>query len=110
MQQNFYPFYQQQNNSNFMVVPNEDVIRTFPVAPGTSMTFKVENQPIVIEKIMGVSQLEPPRFDRYRLVKEEEQRQDPFSELIQKVNALEEEIKTLKKRPVKRKETEDDTE
>ena len=35
------------------------------------MTFKVENEPIVIEKSMSFSQLENPRIDRYRLVRED---------------------------------------
>ena len=68
--------YQQQNqqiqNGGFMVVPSEDMARTYPVAPGNCVTFKIEGKPIVMEKSMGFSQLEAPRIDRYRLVREED--------------------------------------
>lgn len=68
--------YQQQNqqiqNGGFMLVPSEDMARTYPVAPGNCVTFKIEGKPIVMEKSMGFSQLEAPRIDRYRLVREED--------------------------------------
>jgi hypothetical protein len=46
--------------------------RNYPVEPGRSITFKDENQPYIYVKTMGFSQLEVPRFDKYRLVKEED--------------------------------------
>lgn len=58
-------------NGGFMVVPSEDIARTYPVAPGNCVTFKIEGKPIVMEKSMGFSQLEAPRINRYRLVREE---------------------------------------
>lgn len=63
---------QQIQNGGFMLVPSEDIVRTYPVAPGNCVTFKIEGKPIVMEKSMGFSQLEAPRIDRYRLVREEE--------------------------------------
>lgn len=63
---------QQIQNGGFMVVPSEDIARTYPVAPGNCVTFKIEGKPIVMEKSMGFSQLEAPRIDRYRLVREED--------------------------------------
>lgn len=63
---------QQMQNGGFMLIPSEDMARTYPVAPGTCMTFKIEGKPIVMEKSMGFSQLEAPKIDRYRLVKEED--------------------------------------
>ena len=59
-------------NGGFMLVPTEEMARTYPVAPGNCVTFKIEGKPIVMEKSMGFSQLEAPRVDRYRLVKEDE--------------------------------------
>ena len=59
-------------NGGFMLVPNEEMARTYPVAPGNCMTFKIEGKPIVMEKSMGFSQLEAPRIDKYRLVREED--------------------------------------
>ena len=75
----YYPqMYQQQpvqqaqiQDGGFMVVPNENIVNTYPVAPGKCITFKIEGQPLVIEKSMGFSQLEAPKIDRYRLIKEE---------------------------------------
>lgn len=60
-----------QQNSGFMPAPNEAFAMNYPVAPGNCMTFKIEGKPIVVEKSMGFSQLESPKVDVYRLVKEE---------------------------------------
>lgn len=59
-------------NGGFMQIPSEEMARTYPVAPGNCVTFKIEGKPIVMEKSMGFSQLEAPRIDRYRLVREED--------------------------------------
>ena len=61
----------QMQNGGFMLVPSEDIVRTYPVAPGNCVTFKIEGQPIVMEKSMGFSQLEAPRMKRFRLVEED---------------------------------------
>ena len=58
-------------NNGFISVPSEDIVNTYPVAPGNCVTFKIEGKPIVMEKSMGFSQLESPKVERYRLVKEE---------------------------------------
>lgn len=58
-------------NGGFVSVPDENMVMTYPVAPGNCVTFKIEGKPIVMEKSMGFSQLESPRIERYRLVKEE---------------------------------------
>jgi len=62
---------QQIQNGGFMVIPSEDMVKNYPVAPGNCVTFKIEGKPIVMEKSMGFSQFEAPKIDRYRLVKEE---------------------------------------
>lgn len=61
----------QQNNTGFVSVRNETEARNYPVAYGNSVTFKDENAPYVYTKTMGFSQLETPRFEKYKLVKEE---------------------------------------
>ena len=72
MQQPTQQIQQQQiQNSGFLSVPNEDIAMNYPVAPGNCVTFKIEGKPIVMEKSMGFSQLESPKIERYRLVKEE---------------------------------------
>lgn len=58
-------------NGGFLAVPNEEVVNSYPVAPGNCVTFKIEGKPIVMEKSMGFSQFESPKIDKYRLVKEE---------------------------------------
>jgi len=62
---------QQMRNGGFVSVPNEGMVNSYPVAPGNCVTFKIEGQPIVMEKSMGFSQLESPKIERYRLVKED---------------------------------------
>lgn len=61
----------QLQSAGFILVPTEEDAYRYPVALGKCMTFKVENEPIVIEKSMSFSQLETPRIDRYRLVRED---------------------------------------
>jgi hypothetical protein len=75
-------------NGGFISIPNENMVATYPVAPGNCVTFKVEGQPIVLEKSMGFSQLESPRIERYRLVKEDYVEETPQNET--KANELEE--------------------
>jgi len=59
-------------NGGFVTVHSESEARNYPVAPGTSVTFKHETEPYCYEKTMGFSQFEAPRFEKFRLVKEEE--------------------------------------
>lgn len=70
---------QQQNSappaavqSGFIRVPSEEVARNWSVAPGTSATFINENAPYCYTKTVEMSQLDRPKFDKYRLVKEED--------------------------------------
>lgn len=58
-------------NGGFVSVRNETEARNYPIVIGTSVTFKDENAPYIYNKTMGFSQLEAPKFDKYRLVKEE---------------------------------------
>ncbi len=115
--------YQQQNmpqnqpqiqNGGFMQIPTEEMARSYPVAPGNCVTFKIEGKPIVMEKSMGFSQLEAPRIDRYRLVREEDTQNEqnlPQNEpknnstenetikgLKDEIKALNEELEDVKKR------------
>lgn len=59
-------------NGGFISVPSEEDARRYPVAPGNSVTFKNENAPYVYTKTMGFSQLDRPLFEKFRLVKEED--------------------------------------
>ena len=74
MAYNFYPQFQmpmQNQNNGFVSVRNEMEARNYPVAYGNSVTFKDETAPYVYTKTMGFSQLDPPVFEKYKLVKEE---------------------------------------
>ena len=66
-------------NGGFVSVPNIDVARNYPVAPGNSVTFKDESAPYIYTKTMSYNQLDAPRFERFRLVKEDEVPQTPVS-------------------------------
>lgn len=57
-------------NGGFVSVRNEMEARNYPVAMGASVTFKDENSPYIYTKTMGFSQLDVPKFDKYKLVKE----------------------------------------
>lgn len=92
-------------SNGFMVVPNEDIVRNYPVAPGNCVTFKIEGQPIVMEKSMGFSQLEPPRIERYRLVREDVEAtaippKDELQRIWDAINEIKADIKTT---PTRRK-------
>ena len=54
-------------DGGFVVVPNEDEVRKYLVAPGNLVTFRIENKPIVIEKSMGRSQFASPTYKKYKL-------------------------------------------
>ena len=73
-----YQYPQQQQQSSFVPVRSIEEAYNYPVAPGNSITFKDENNPFVYTKTKGFSPLEPPVFERYRLVKVEEP-QEPAS-------------------------------
>lgn len=102
---NPYQFQQQQTQqTGFVSIRSEQEARNYPIAPGSSVIFKNENEPYIYTKTMGFSQLDMPVFDKYRLVKEETQEQAPdiLSELAEIRSRLEalERPKTRKKEVV----------
>lgn len=54
-------------SGGFVVIPSEADVKRYPVAPGNLVTFKVENEPIIIEKSMGRSQFANPEYKYYKL-------------------------------------------
>ena len=68
---------QQIQNGGFVPVPDIETARNWHVNLGTSVTFIDENSPYVYTKTRGFSQLEPPVFEKLRLVKEEDAPQSP---------------------------------
>lgn len=90
------PTQQTMQNGGFMSVASEQIARNYPVAPGNVLTFKIENQPYVCEKAQGFSQLESPTFNKYRLVKEEDETVEVYDTKV-RWNLLKKNSKTLKK-------------
>lgn len=70
MNNNQYNVSQYQQQPQILRVQSEEQARQYPVAAGNSITFIDENKPYCYTKSMGFSQLEPPMFEKYRLVKE----------------------------------------
>ena len=63
---------QQIHNGGFVSVRSKQEALMWPIAPGSSITFKDETAPYVYTKTMGFSQLDRPQFETYRLIKEDE--------------------------------------
>ena len=61
----------QYSQTGFVRVRNENEARMYPVAPGNSVTFIDENAPYCYCKTVDMGQLDRPKFEKYRLVKEE---------------------------------------
>ena len=80
-----------QPQAGFVTVHSEDEALRYPIAPGNSITFKVEGQPVIIEKTMGFSQLESPKVERFKLVKE-----DAPAEVEQPKYALAEDVESIR--------------
>lgn len=91
---------QQISNSGLVPVSSETVARNYPVGYGQSVSFRDENAPYLYTKTMGFSQLDTPRFEKYRLVKEEAELtvKEPQSNQIVNVSTddLKAEIEALK--------------
>lgn len=100
---------QQTNQSGFVRVQNENEARMYPVAPGNSITFIDENGPYCYVKTMDISQLDRPKFEKYRLVKEEQVKDAPVYVTKEEVEAmLEERFSKLTNKTVKVKEKNDE--
>lgn len=61
----------------FVRVRNENEARTFFVAPGNSVTFINEDSTYLFTKTVEINQLDRPKFEKYRLVKEDDDAQVP---------------------------------
>lgn len=71
MQQYQPPSYgQQAPTTTFYNVSSEDVARRWEVQPNSTARFIDDNKEYVYMKSVGMSILEPPVFERYRLVKD----------------------------------------
>lgn len=71
--QNYYQQNYQQQNTGFVPISSEEAARNCPIQRGSSVTFRDENLPYIYIKTLGFGQLDPPVFEKYRLVKETSQ-------------------------------------
>lgn len=65
---------QQIQNGGFISVRSEEEARNYPIAPGNSVTFRNEAEPYIYTKTMGFSQLDRPVFEKFRLIKETDEK------------------------------------
>ncbi len=63
-------------NGGFIFVKDINEAKNYAVAPGNSVTFKIESQPYICTKTLGFSQLDQPIFEVFKLVKEENEWQN----------------------------------
>ena len=114
-----YPYqfpYQPQNTipqapqSGFVTVHSEDEALRYPIAPGNSITFKIEGQPTIIEKSMGFSQLESPKIEKFKLVKADAPQETPPPKyaLAADLDRIDAEIKRIKSMLPRRDRRKDD--
>jgi hypothetical protein len=111
------PMQNTQMRSDFVVVRSEDEARNFPVAFGNTVTFKNESEPYMYTKTMGMSQLDRPVFEKYKLIKEQsheekqEENKSPDPDIVDKIQteikSIWKEIEILKKKTGPRKTTEE---
>lgn len=106
-------------NGGFVTVRSENEAKNYPVAQGTSVTFKNETAPYIYTKTVGFSQLDIPLFEKYKLIKEEvsesqitpqtpsetfEPDNSALEELKSEIEAIWKEINRIKKPVPKKKE------
>jgi hypothetical protein len=93
---------QQTQTNGFIPISSELEARNYPVAPGNSVTFKDENAPYIYTKTMGFSQLDQPIFDKYKLIKEEQEvpvakeRMDELKKLKEEIKMTDDDIEELR--------------
>ena len=61
----------QPQNGGLIVVPGEDDVVNYPVAPGYTMTFVDSNFTHLYAKTASTTQFDPPRYKKYALTEEE---------------------------------------
>lgn len=87
-------------NGGFVTVPSEEAVKSYPVARGTTVTFKIEMQPYIYTKTVGHSLLDPPIIEKFRLVKESEEPSEKsntgIDEILAELSNMKKDIATLK--------------
>lgn len=105
----------------FVIVPNEDVVPTYPVGMGKTVYLKIDGKPIMYEKMRSFSQFEAPTVKRLRLIDDSEEDVKEATPESIAIDSIQGEIKHIWKslnslearlpKPVnKKREVRDDTE
>ena len=90
----FNPYFNAPAPGIIPVQSEQDVIR-YPVAPGNSLTFRLENTNIFYTKTMGASQFEQPVIERFRMVKDTEEIKQPEYATKAELDELREMLKKM---------------
>lgn len=101
----------QMQNGGYFPVRSEEEARNWYVQPGNILTFFDETKPYCYKKAMGLSPLDRPVFEKYRIVKEDDAETQPepikepktnqvYTSLADKINGeismMQKEINSLK--------------
>ena len=81
-------------DGGFVTLPSEEMVYTYPVGLGKSVSFKIEGKPIVMEKTV-FSQFESPRIKRFRLVEEEAQKSEEKPRETSDIDKLKSDIREI---------------
>lgn len=97
-----YPYYstpyqyQRNQQSGFVLVQSEQDVTSYPVAPGNSISFKIENQPYCYVKTMGFNPMEGPVIEKYKLVKEDApQNKNSLAAVWAEIDKINEKIRAM---------------
>ena len=71
--QQYYQPQPQIQDVGFVIVPNEDVVPTYPVGMGKTVYLKIDGKPVMYEKMRSFSQFEAPTVKRLRLIEDVEE-------------------------------------
>jgi hypothetical protein len=85
-------------NGGCVSVWAEQEARNYPVARGTSVTFRDETAPFIYTKSMGFGQQDSPIFEKFKKVDDEPEEEKPTKKMETEISAIWEEINALKKR------------
>lgn len=104
MYQYYNPHLQQmqpiQMPQSLISVRSEMDAKNYPVAPGNSVIFHDETAPYIYTKTMGMSQLDHPTFEKFRLVREGETTKDDaintqITSIVTDIGGINDAIKVL---------------
>lgn len=64
-------------SSDVVVVKTEEEVMNYPMAPSSSVIFKIENKPLLFIKTMGISQFDSPTIEKWVKEEKDTQKEEP---------------------------------